>query len=78
MLSAEDAYHVSHTSNRGSSMSSTDYQDDPWGRHWCHAPRRNGFLLDTGEIPPGVFGMLTRLLKAIARKRPTKPPDQPN
>ncbi|MBP0577936.1 hypothetical protein J8I29_01310 [Labrys sp. LIt4] len=46
-------------------MSSTDYQDDPWGRHWCHAPRRNGFIIETGgAAAPGIVRRLLQRLRA--------------
>ncbi|MGJ4857256.1 hypothetical protein ACN6KF_003243 [Labrys sp. La1] len=51
-------------------MSSTDYQDDPWGRHWCHAPRHNGFLLTGGKPKPGIFRMLLQRIKAMASGKP--------
>lgn len=60
-------------------MSSTEYQDDPWGRHWCQAPRRNGFLIETGKGPkPGMLHLFLQCLEAIVRGTPPSPPDRRN
>lgn len=47
-------------------MSSTEYQDDPWGRHGCQAPRRNGFLFETGGAArPGFLARMRQLFRML-------------
>jgi drug/metabolite transporter (DMT)-like permease len=56
-------------------MSSTDVQDDPWGRRWCHAPRHRApyhpaglggsRLIPRAMREPVVEGIISMLLAAL-------------
>lgn len=51
-------------------MSNIDFQDDTWGRRWCHAPVRNGFALTgDGRVQARTLSILTDFLETLKARR---------